>query len=89
MLQCSVKKCKEGSFPLRIVASEVAKEESDFNEDFLRNVVSKLEWSAFVATCTAVRKFMEWSRGFSNQQHLFVDGAASNARRSSIRTLRR
>ncbi|RUS26745.1 hypothetical protein BC938DRAFT_484176 [Jimgerdemannia flammicorona] len=50
MLQCHVKNCDANNFPLRLEEVEVEQIETEFNPDFLKNVIGKLEWEALVST---------------------------------------
>ncbi|CAM0135032.1 hypothetical protein VKS41_000392 [Umbelopsis sp. WA50703] len=54
MLQCHVKNCNDNNFPLRLEEVEVELVEADFQADFLRNILGKLEWEAFVNTAVQV-----------------------------------
>ena len=47
MLMCNIKGVTNG-FPLGIEAADVRVEEADYNEDFIKNFIPKLEWSALV-----------------------------------------
>jgi multifunctional methyltransferase subunit TRM112 len=53
MLISNIKGVTNG-FPLGIEASDIKEEEADFNEDFIKNFIPKLEWSALVAGATAM-----------------------------------
>ncbi|KAG9298646.1 hypothetical protein G9A89_012714 [Geosiphon pyriformis] len=50
MLQCHVKGCNTNNFPLNLSEAEVEIQETEFNAQFLRNMLPKLEWSALVRT---------------------------------------
>ena len=53
MLQCNAKGVTMG-YPLAIEASETEVLETEYNPDFVRNLVPKLEWSALVAAATGL-----------------------------------
>lgn len=48
MLKCNVKNCNKDNFPLKIVSDKIETIESEFNKDFVINVLPKLEWDALV-----------------------------------------
>ncbi|KAF8912468.1 hypothetical protein EDD21DRAFT_393794 [Dissophora ornata] len=50
MLQCHVKGCNANNFPLELQEVVLEQEEAEMNEDFLRNMLGKLEYEALVAT---------------------------------------
>ena len=54
MLQCHVKGCNKDNFPLRLEEVEMEKEESEFNPDFIRHMIPKLDWNALRGTAHAV-----------------------------------
>ncbi|KAG0238540.1 hypothetical protein BGW42_004302 [Actinomortierella wolfii] len=51
MLQCHVKGCNANNFPLELQEVVLEEQEAELNEDFLRNMLGKLEYEALVATC--------------------------------------
>ncbi|KAJ3079033.1 hypothetical protein HDU99_000216, partial [Rhizoclosmatium hyalinum] len=53
MLMCHVKGCATDNFPLRIEDAELEQVEVEFNEDFMRRMINKIEWGAFVQTAFA------------------------------------
>jgi len=53
MLACNIKGVKSG-FPLRIEAESVEVKEADFNPEFLKRMIPKLEWKAFVDAAVAL-----------------------------------
>eukprot|EP00741_Cyanophora_paradoxa_P023693 tig00021612_g22887.t1 len=55
MLMCNVKGCDKGNFPLRIELSEpVSIQETEFNEDFARRLIGKVDWPALAETAAAL-----------------------------------
>lgn len=46
--KCNVKGCNKNNYPLRIKAENVQKIESEFNGDFVVNMIPKIEWDALV-----------------------------------------
>ena len=54
MLQCHVKGCTSNNFPLKIEEAELEAAEAEFNEDFMRRIVSRLDWDALRATAVSV-----------------------------------
>ncbi|KAF9363198.1 hypothetical protein BGX34_004662 [Mortierella sp. NVP85] len=51
MLQCHVKGCNANNFPLELQEVVLEQEDAELNEDFLRNMLGKLEYDALVSTC--------------------------------------
>ncbi len=49
MLQCNAKGCNTNNFPLKIQASEVTKEESEFRPEFIKHILTKIDYSALVS----------------------------------------
>eukprot|EP00128_Syssomonas_multiformis_P001688 Colp12_sorted_trinity150504_noHs@2287 len=54
MLQCHAKNCTKDNFPLKIEASEVAEQETEFNPEFIRRMLGRLEWKAFVSAAESL-----------------------------------
>ena len=54
MLQCHVKGCNANNFPLQLQEVVLEQEEAELNEDFLRNMLGKIEYEALVDTCLKV-----------------------------------
>jgi hypothetical protein len=54
MLQCHVKGCSKDNFPLKLEEVEVEKEEQEFNPDFIRHMLPKIEWNALRGTAHSV-----------------------------------
>ncbi|KAI8831755.1 hypothetical protein BJ741DRAFT_616003 [Chytriomyces cf. hyalinus JEL632] len=54
MLMCHVKGCSTDNFPLRIEDAEMEQVEVEFNEDFCRRLINKIDWPAFVQTAFAL-----------------------------------
>ncbi|KAF7375175.1 Trm112p-domain-containing protein [Mycena sanguinolenta] len=48
LLACHVKGCTSNNFPLEFKDVQVVLRESEFNPDFLRGFIPKLEWTALV-----------------------------------------
>ncbi|XP_049849219.1 multifunctional methyltransferase subunit TRM112-like protein [Schistocerca gregaria] len=48
MLTCNVKTCQTNNFPLKIVASAIDYVESEYNHEYIVNLLPKLEWNALV-----------------------------------------
>lgn len=53
MLKCNIKGVKNG-FPFKIEASEVLVKEADYNPDFIKRMIEKLEWKALVETAQSL-----------------------------------
>lgn len=52
---CSVRGCTVNNYPLQLKATQVDTVETEFNAEFVRNMIPKLEWNALVASCKDVR----------------------------------
>ncbi|KAI0317815.1 hypothetical protein OF83DRAFT_1171671 [Amylostereum chailletii] len=50
LLACHVKGCTTNNFPLQLKDVKLAERATDFNSDFIRGFIPKIEWSALVAT---------------------------------------
>lgn len=48
IIKCNVKGCNKNNYPLRIKALLIKKIESEFNKEFVINMIPKLEWAALV-----------------------------------------
>jgi multifunctional methyltransferase subunit TRM112 len=51
---CHVRGCDSNNFPLKIEEAEVETTEAEYNEGFMRRLLTKLEWNALVQTAFAV-----------------------------------
>lgn len=49
LLACHAKGCTSNNFPLKFQDAQVEIREADFNEDFLRGFMPKIEWDALVS----------------------------------------
>ncbi|VDB87082.1 unnamed protein product [Peniophora sp. CBMAI 1063] len=49
LLACHAKGCTTNNFPLQIKDAQLALREAEFNADFLRGFIPRLEWSALVS----------------------------------------
>ncbi|KAJ8327737.1 hypothetical protein BDV3_003515 [Batrachochytrium dendrobatidis] len=54
MLQCHVKGCNVDNFPLQIQDAEVETIEADFSSGFIRRLIPKIHWPAFVHTALSI-----------------------------------
>ncbi|KAK7032872.1 Trm112p-domain-containing protein [Favolaschia claudopus] len=48
LLACHVKGCTSNNFPLEFKDVQVVVRQSEFNPDFLRGFIAKIEWTALV-----------------------------------------
>lgn len=48
LLACHAKNCTANNFPLRFQDASVAHRDADFNADFLRGFLARIEWVALV-----------------------------------------
>lgn len=54
LLACHVRGCTSNNFPLVFKDVNVELREAEFNQDFLRGFMPKLEWRALVDTAKSV-----------------------------------
>ncbi|KAG8689596.1 hypothetical protein FRC11_001727, partial [Ceratobasidium sp. 423] len=50
ILACHAKNCTSNNFPLKFKDAQLAIKEAEFNSDFLRKFMPRLEWGALVDT---------------------------------------
>jgi multifunctional methyltransferase subunit TRM112 len=55
LLACHVKGCTSNNFPLQLKDVQIELREAEFNPDFLKTFIPKLEWTALVDTAKQVR----------------------------------
>lgn len=55
LLACHAKGCTSNNFPLQFKDVQVELREAEFNPDFLRGFLPRLEWSALVDAARQVR----------------------------------
>jgi multifunctional methyltransferase subunit TRM112 len=58
LLACHVKGCSTNNFPLKLTNVKLALREADFNPDFLRGFLPRIEWDALIQ---ASREVTGWS----------------------------
>lgn len=54
LLACHAKGCTTNNFPLQIKDAQLALREAEFNADFLRGFIPRLEWGALVSAAREV-----------------------------------
>ncbi|KAF8634671.1 hypothetical protein AX15_000772 [Amanita polypyramis BW_CC] len=54
LLSCHAKGCTSNNFPLQLEDVQIEIREADFNPDFIRNFIPKIEWKALVDTARQV-----------------------------------
>lgn len=54
LLACHAKDCNTNNFPLEFKDVQLEIRESDFNPDFLKGFMPKIEWKALVETARQV-----------------------------------
>ena len=55
LLACHAKGCTTNNFPLQFRDAQVALRDAEFNPDFLRGFLPKIEWPALVDAARQVR----------------------------------
>ena len=55
LLACHAKGCTSNNFPLRLQDAAVELRDAEFNADFLRGFLPRLEWAALVDAARQVR----------------------------------
>jgi multifunctional methyltransferase subunit TRM112 len=53
-LQCHVRNCTKDNFPLALTDAEMEVREAEYNEEFMRNYLSKLDYPALKTTVASV-----------------------------------
>lgn len=57
LLACHAKGCTSNNFPLTFEDAQVEIREAEFNGDFLRGFMPKIEWDALVQAAREVLKY--------------------------------
>ena len=57
LLACHVKGCTSNNFPLLFKDAKVEIREAEYNEEFLRGFLPRIEWKALVDAARQVRVF--------------------------------
>jgi hypothetical protein len=61
LLACHAKNCTTNNFPLVFQdVSDVVVREADFNAEFVRGFLPKIEWAALVGAARQVRVCIDW-----------------------------
>ena len=55
LLACHVKGCTTNNFPLKLTNVKLALREAEFNPDFLRGFLPRLEWDALIQASREVK----------------------------------
>ena len=55
LLACHVKNCNSNNFPLEFKDVQIELREAEFNPDFLKGFLPKIEWEALVNAARQVR----------------------------------
>ena len=55
LLACHAKGCTTNNFPLKLTNIELALREAEFNPDFLRGFLPRIEWDALIQASREVR----------------------------------
>lgn len=55
LLACHVKGCTVNNFPLKLTNVKLALREAEFNPDFLRGFLPRIEWDALIQASREVR----------------------------------
>lgn len=57
LLMCNVKACKTANtnYPLRIVAEDLQQVEKEFNPEFIKRMLPRLDWAGIVSAASDVR----------------------------------
>jgi multifunctional methyltransferase subunit TRM112 len=67
LLACHAKGCTSNNFPLQLNDAQIALREAEFNPDFIRGFIPKIEWNALV---DAARQVPSCSSSQGDQQLL-------------------
>jgi len=55
LLACHVKGCTSNNFPLEFKDAKLERREAEYNPEFIRGFLPKIEWKALVNTARQVR----------------------------------
>ena len=72
LLACHAKGCTSNNFPLQFKDVQVELREAEFNPDFLRGFISRLEWGALVDAARQVRLSSSWLNNWRLSEKLPV-----------------
>ena len=75
LLACHAKGCTSNNFPLRLKDVSVEIREAEFNVDFVRNFVPRIEWRALVDTAKEVRMCFQ-ARRCTADENCFAFGTS-------------
>ena len=60
LLACHAKGCTTNNFPLALKDVKLELREAEYNPDFVRNFLPRLDWSALVHAAREVRAVVWW-----------------------------
>ena len=66
LLACHAKDCNTNNFPLAFKDVQLEIREAEFNPEFLKGFLPKIEWTALVDTAKQVRVFTAQIVGYSD-----------------------
>ena len=66
LLACHAKDCNTNNFPLAFKDVQLEMREAEFNPEFLKGFLPKIEWTALVDTAKQVRVFTAQIVGYSD-----------------------
>ena len=67
MLKCNVKSCTENNYPLKINYEKTKIVDTEFNKEFLENLITKLNWEGLAITVRSLNKDKEFPEKFSEE----------------------
>lgn len=82
LLACHAKGCTSNNFPLQLKDVTVEMREADFNADFVKGFMPRIEWAALVNAAREVRnttsttRSNEYSPRTTARRHFFASGHA-------------
>jgi hypothetical protein len=86
LLACHVKGCTTNNFPLKLTDIELALREAEFNPDFLRGFLPRIEWDALIQASREVSNTYFCSYGI--REINYIQGGRYVASRRATRDAR-
>jgi len=89
LLACHVKGCTTNNFPLQLTDIELALREAEFNPDFLRGFLPRIEWGALIQASREVSdtSLFVWNQR-SQMIYIYIQGGRYVASRQATRDAR-
>ena len=83
LLACHAKGCTTNNFPLKLSDVKLALREADFNPDFLRGFLPRIEWNALIQASREVTNLVLFSFPYPSRGFFFMRSATPRFPRSN------